>query len=705
MAVKKTGELELRVKKAMAAVKDLEKIAKANDKIGKGTRENTKAGKEGVDLLKDRYKQFTKVLGGVAAAYGSIMAARAAWDLAEEAAKAEDVTNAFQRMTSSAGIDYVKMMGEMKDATAGTVDEVLLMKKANQAMMLGVPVGRFGDLMKIARSAAMATGQDVGYMVESVITGLGRQSIAILDNLGIIVSSEESYAKFAKSIGTTASALTDAQKKIAFSNEVLAKGLATVEKMGGEAALVAAADPFGRLATSVQDLKIAIGKDMTGAFSSAADNVASMINDHLRLKASREAEGISPEAQAGYEAQLATGDYTALSPKEAEEWYAEVARNRYAAAVAAQKDLTSKLEAELGKMSNAELEAMEQGFGVPSTHRIDKIKERLAEVSAAIELYKVTESQGPLQDPAVVSQNRELAIAASDISAPGGVPTFDIPESPAPDFDEMAELTAEHNAARLQAESEHLEASAEMTTYYYETQAEQAALYREQEGLSEEEYYLQSLERLDLTVEERIALMQHLADHQKKLGVVAETAFSMADRAGDQYGRGIAKLLAGNKKALPEMTQLVAKTAQAEIQAIAGKASIQAIWETAQGLASTAMGNFAGASAHFASAGTFALIAGAAAGGSALLGGVINAPPAADGAGGSAEGSGGVSGPSSSSGGGERTVNVTRTAPTTIHIVHNYFNDVIYQSQAVSDALAIQEAIDGGDLYLPEEVA
>jgi predicted phage gp36 major capsid-like protein len=51
--------------------------------------------------------------------------------------------------------------------------------------------------------------------------GIGRQSRLILDNLGIMVDAEETNKRDAASIRKTADELTDAEKKIAFTEEAL----------------------------------------------------------------------------------------------------------------------------------------------------------------------------------------------------------------------------------------------------------------------------------------------------------------------------------------------------------------------------------------------------------------------------------------------------------------------------------------------------
>ena len=49
-----------------------------------------------------------------------------------------------------------------------------------------------------------------------------------------------------------------------------------------------------------------------------------------------------------------------------------------------------------------------------------------------------------------------------------------------------------------------------------------------------------------------------------------------------------------------------------------------------------------------------------------------------------------------------RTLNVTRTAPTNITVIHNNYGTHIYQSEAQSDAAAIADVWDTGTIYTDE---
>ena len=48
-----------------------------------------------------------------------------------------------------------------------------------------IPLDEMGKFLAFAQLKAQQTGQSIDYMVDSIVTGLGRQSLLILDNLGL----------------------------------------------------------------------------------------------------------------------------------------------------------------------------------------------------------------------------------------------------------------------------------------------------------------------------------------------------------------------------------------------------------------------------------------------------------------------------------------------------------------------------------------
>lgn len=90
------------------------------------------------------------------------------------------------------------------------------MKQANNAMLLGITDSedQMANMFDVAQRLGQSLGVDTVSAVESLVTGLGRQSKLMLDNLGIMVDTNKAYRDYAESIGISASELTDAERKL-----------------------------------------------------------------------------------------------------------------------------------------------------------------------------------------------------------------------------------------------------------------------------------------------------------------------------------------------------------------------------------------------------------------------------------------------------------------------------------------------------------
>lgn len=97
----------------------------------------------------------------------------------ELAKQGEGIRLAFDRLNRPDILDKVR------EATHGTVSDLELMKQAVKFKDFNLDLDEMGTLLAFAQQKAKDTGQSVDYMVDSITTGLGRQSLMILDNLGL----------------------------------------------------------------------------------------------------------------------------------------------------------------------------------------------------------------------------------------------------------------------------------------------------------------------------------------------------------------------------------------------------------------------------------------------------------------------------------------------------------------------------------------
>lgn len=98
------------------------------------------------------------------------------------AGKVEGVKIAFNRLPNS-----TMLMEQLRKSTHGTLTDLELMQRALQARNFQIPLENMSKLLEFAAIRAQQTGQSVDYLVESIVLGLGYNSIRRLDNVGLSV--------------------------------------------------------------------------------------------------------------------------------------------------------------------------------------------------------------------------------------------------------------------------------------------------------------------------------------------------------------------------------------------------------------------------------------------------------------------------------------------------------------------------------------
>lgn len=143
--------------------------------------------KRGTQDAERQTQDFTGKIGGMFKRIAGFAVAGAvlkkAFSFGKEAyaaaAAAEGVKIAFDRLNDP------NLLNNLKSATKGTVDELKLMQLSVQAKNFKLPVEQLSTYLQFATKRAQETGMSVDYLTNSIITGLGRKSVLILDNLGI----------------------------------------------------------------------------------------------------------------------------------------------------------------------------------------------------------------------------------------------------------------------------------------------------------------------------------------------------------------------------------------------------------------------------------------------------------------------------------------------------------------------------------------
>ena len=136
-------------------------------------------------------------------------------ELSQAGANIERLRSSFENLAAQNGTSGAKILSSIDSVTQGTLSQQAMMEQANAAMLLGVAnTGEeFETLAKIAIDRGRKMGISMEYAFESIVKGVGRLSPLILDNLGIVLDADTTYAKYAQTIGKTADQLSDMEKR------------------------------------------------------------------------------------------------------------------------------------------------------------------------------------------------------------------------------------------------------------------------------------------------------------------------------------------------------------------------------------------------------------------------------------------------------------------------------------------------------------
>jgi hypothetical protein len=228
----------------------------------------------------------------MAAAFAKVAAVvyglKKAFDFANEAARFEQSMAAFHSQVNKLGLSATSEFNRIRRASAGLIDDKSIVESANRALSLGIPLNEIGNLMEIARAKARDMGETTTQMFNDIVTGIGRGSPMILDNLGLMIKLGDVNEKYAASLGKTAKELTDVEKKQALLNAVMDAGTEAVNRHNLEQ--LTYAERIQQMTATLENLKLQIGAGLIrvvmglqGALQWVTAGVMALVSGFMQL--------------------------------------------------------------------------------------------------------------------------------------------------------------------------------------------------------------------------------------------------------------------------------------------------------------------------------------------------------------------------------------------------------------------------------------
>jgi hypothetical protein len=210
------------------------------------------------------------------AAFG-VQVGQAALEMAKLGAQSLALKSSFEQVQGGAA-NAASVLDALRSASRGMIGDYDLMLSANKAALLGVAdtAKEMSALLQIASVRGRAMGISATQAFSDIVTGLGRMSPLILDNLGITVNLEDTMKRYAETLGKTSDALTDTERKQALVNAVIESSSSLMDD-ANKSAETLAGQGFAQLDTAWGNFKTAIGESLAPFFDARAKEIADFI--------------------------------------------------------------------------------------------------------------------------------------------------------------------------------------------------------------------------------------------------------------------------------------------------------------------------------------------------------------------------------------------------------------------------------------------
>ena len=200
-------------------------------------------------------------LGGLVGAYAgaaaTTFALSAAFDALARSARAAQTLEGLTAIAAGSAIAGQELLASVKEITKGQLSLVEAAEQVNLSLSAGFDTTQIEGLAQVSLQASRALGRDLSDSFTRVVRGSAKLETELLDELGIYTKIAPATQAYAASIGTTASKLTEFQRRQAFVNSVIAEGTRKFSSIN--TTIPSSAEKIEAFAKTISDLITKIG--------------------------------------------------------------------------------------------------------------------------------------------------------------------------------------------------------------------------------------------------------------------------------------------------------------------------------------------------------------------------------------------------------------------------------------------------------------
>jgi lambda family phage tail tape measure protein len=368
----KSNSMQKRIDDAKTLNKEMTQAAKSSyraegNKGVSGQDYGRARGAAGTGASARDFAKESQGLGGLVRLYATVaanlFAVGAAFNTLREAMNTTNMVEGLNQLGATSGQSLGTLAKNLATASGGALSLRDAMEATAKATSAGMSSKQLMQLGSVARNASQALGLNMADAVSRLTRGITKLEPELLDELGIFTKIGPATEEYARSVGKSAGALTDFERRQAFANAVLKEG---TDKFN---AINIPTNPYDKLLASLKDLAQngleVVNKYLgpvlnslsqsPGALTAGIAYLSAMLVKQALPAITEYREGLLASAKAAKEA----ADYRAAEAKKAQESQAvkvkqmaeSAAEKEVAAADAAVKRIEELRSTSFGKQS------------------------------------------------------------------------------------------------------------------------------------------------------------------------------------------------------------------------------------------------------------------------------------------------------------------------------------------------------------------
>jgi len=200
------------------------KTSKNTEKLTNDTRRLGGAGSQGARAFSDLAFRMNPLVSLYASVAVNVYALTEAFRLLNNAANLARLQDQTAKFASSlSGINIKALSSDLQELSGYSISAADALRQTVRGVSYGFLVEDMERLTAGARKASIALGIDFTDAMDRAFRGISKGEVEILDEIGVVTRLDVAYKKYAVTLNKNVDALTDVERRLALTNEVISQ--------------------------------------------------------------------------------------------------------------------------------------------------------------------------------------------------------------------------------------------------------------------------------------------------------------------------------------------------------------------------------------------------------------------------------------------------------------------------------------------------